>query len=208
VHGTGFAGTDARALFIQPRGFNAETHDAKLLREIVRYRNADLVQQLAQRSDGGHSGHHAGMQPIVIDLAKYRYGRIENTLLGNGVVGSERKEFKPAHGTSKMGFYAIWQSTFRPVQHRPIGASLDIGHGLQVAQASCSGRRDPAARSFDLDGNRGRVSYARNDIEFESGTGYARRWRSVKVIGDLPPDGMLVEARRIEFDDEDEDDQD
>jgi hypothetical protein len=61
---------------------------------------------------------------------------------------------------------------------------------------------DPAARIFELNGNRGRVSYARNDVVFEGGTrdGLAVG-RRVSVAGALSADGTLLEARRVEFDD-------
>ena len=60
---------------------------------------------------------------------------------------------------------------------------------------------DPAARIFELNGNRGRVSYARNDIVFEGGTrDELAVGRRVSVTGELSADGTLLEARRIEFD--------
>jgi hypothetical protein len=61
---------------------------------------------------------------------------------------------------------------------------------------------DPAARIFELNGNRGRVSYARNDVVFEGGTrNELAVGRRVSVTGALSADGTLLEARRIEFDD-------
>lgn len=63
---------------------------------------------------------------------------------------------------------------------------------------------DPAARTFDLNGNRGRVSYARDDIVFQGGTlAMLAVGRRVRVTGALSADGTLLEARRIEFDDND-----
>ena len=60
---------------------------------------------------------------------------------------------------------------------------------------------DPVARTFDLNGNRGRVSYARNDIVFEGGTlATLAVGRRVHVTGVLSADGTLLEAQRIEFD--------
>jgi hypothetical protein len=61
---------------------------------------------------------------------------------------------------------------------------------------------DPVARTFELNGNRGRVSYARTDIVFEGGTrDELAVGRRVSVTGALSADGTLLEARRIEFDD-------
>jgi hypothetical protein len=61
---------------------------------------------------------------------------------------------------------------------------------------------DPVARTFDLNGNRGRVSYARNDIVFEGRTlAMLAVGRRVSVTGELSADGTLLEARRIKFDD-------
>ncbi len=63
---------------------------------------------------------------------------------------------------------------------------------------------DPVARIFELNGNRGRVSYARNDIVFEGGTqAMLAVGRRVNVTGQLSADGTLLEAQRIEFDDDD-----
>jgi hypothetical protein len=60
---------------------------------------------------------------------------------------------------------------------------------------------DPNARVFDLDGNRGRISYARNDIVFVRGTlADLALDRRVTVKGQLSADGVLIEAQRIEFD--------
>ncbi len=68
---------------------------------------------------------------------------------------------------------------------------------------------DPVARIFELNGNRGRVSYARDDIEFDGGTlELLAIGRRVEVRGELSADGTLLEARRIEFDDHDDDDDD
>jgi hypothetical protein len=59
---------------------------------------------------------------------------------------------------------------------------------------------DPVARIFELNGNRGRVSYARNDIVVEGGTlTMLAIGRRVTVTGQLSADGTLLEARRIEF---------
>jgi hypothetical protein len=59
---------------------------------------------------------------------------------------------------------------------------------------------DPVARIFELNGNRGRVSYARNDIVVEGGTlAMLAIGRRVTVTGQLSADGTLLEARRIEF---------
>jgi hypothetical protein len=72
---------------------------------------------------------------------------------------------------------------------------------------------DRVARIFELNGNRGRVSYARSDLVFEDGTAAELAvGRQVVVTGELSADGTLLEARRIEFDedggggDDDEDD--
>jgi hypothetical protein len=68
---------------------------------------------------------------------------------------------------------------------------------------------DPVARIFELNGNRGRVSYARNDIVFEGGTlAMLAVGRRVNVTGQLSADGTLLEAQRIEFDDKGGDDDD
>jgi len=59
---------------------------------------------------------------------------------------------------------------------------------------------DPVARIFELNGNRGRVSYGRNDIVVEGGTlAMLDIGRRVAVTGQLSADGTLLEARRIEF---------
>jgi hypothetical protein len=61
---------------------------------------------------------------------------------------------------------------------------------------------DPAARVFELGGNRGRVSYARNDIAYQNGAASTLApGRRVTVTGGLSADGTLIEARRIRFDD-------
>jgi len=59
---------------------------------------------------------------------------------------------------------------------------------------------DPVARIFELNGNRGRVSYARSDIVVEGGTvAELAVGRHVSVSGELSADGTLLEARRIEL---------
>jgi hypothetical protein len=68
---------------------------------------------------------------------------------------------------------------------------------------------DPVARIFELNGNRGRVSYARGDLVLDGGTlAMLVVGRRVEVTGELSTDGTLLEARRIEFDDDDDDDDD
>jgi hypothetical protein len=68
---------------------------------------------------------------------------------------------------------------------------------------------DPVARVFQLNGNRGRVGYARNDLVIEGGTlAMLAVGRRVSVSGELSADGTLLDARRIEFDDDDDDDDD
>jgi hypothetical protein len=68
---------------------------------------------------------------------------------------------------------------------------------------------DPVARIFELNGNRGRVSFARSDIEFEGGTlDMLAVGLRVEVTGELSADGTLLEARRIEFKDDGDDDGD
>ena len=60
---------------------------------------------------------------------------------------------------------------------------------------------DPVAWTFDLNGNHGRVSYARSDIVFVGGTlADLALNRRVTVTGQLSADGALIEAQRIEFD--------
>ncbi|MCW5658218.1 MAG: hypothetical protein KIT60_10980 [Burkholderiaceae bacterium] len=68
---------------------------------------------------------------------------------------------------------------------------------------------DPVARFFDLQGNRGRVSFARGDLEIKDGTlDMLVVGRRVKVKGTLSADGTLLEAREIEFANDDDDDRD
>ena len=60
---------------------------------------------------------------------------------------------------------------------------------------------DAVARIFELNGNRGRVSYARSDVVYEGGTAdMLAVGRRVTVTGELSADGTLLEARRIQFD--------
>jgi len=60
---------------------------------------------------------------------------------------------------------------------------------------------DPIARIFELNGNRGRVSYARNDVVVEGGTlAMLAIGSRVTATGQLSADGTLLEARRIVFD--------
>ena len=65
---------------------------------------------------------------------------------------------------------------------------------------------DPVARIFELNGNRGRVSFARSDVEIVGGTlAMLAIGRRVEVTGQLSADGTLLEARRITFEDGDDD---
>jgi hypothetical protein len=57
---------------------------------------------------------------------------------------------------------------------------------------------DPVARTFDFNGRRDRVSFARSDIVFENGTAASLTvGRRVRVFGHPSADGTLLEATRI-----------
>lgn len=80
---------------------------------------------------------------------------------------------------------------------RVVGPDGDDGYETQGRIMAI----DPVARIFELNGNRGRVSYARTDIVFEGGTrDDLAVGRRVSVTGELSADGTLLEASRIEFD--------
>jgi hypothetical protein len=60
---------------------------------------------------------------------------------------------------------------------------------------------DTAAKTFDLNGRRERISYARNDIVFENGSAADLQvGRRVHAFGRLSADGTLLEATRISID--------
>ncbi|MCW5656705.1 MAG: hypothetical protein KIT60_03290 [Burkholderiaceae bacterium] len=57
---------------------------------------------------------------------------------------------------------------------------------------------DPVARTFDFNGRRDRVSFARSDIVFENGSAASLAvGRRVRVFGQPSADGTLLEATRI-----------
>jgi hypothetical protein len=61
---------------------------------------------------------------------------------------------------------------------------------------------DIVAKVFTISGRSERVSYVRNDIEYDKGTAAdLALGRPVRVFGQLSADGTLVEATRIRFDD-------
>jgi hypothetical protein len=60
---------------------------------------------------------------------------------------------------------------------------------------------DTAAKVFTIGGRSERVSYARNDVEYDKGTeADLAVGRRVRAFGQLSADGTLVEATRIRFD--------
>jgi hypothetical protein len=77
----------------------------------------------------------------------------------------------------------------------------DNNHHDEIEIRGAIATLDPLAKVLTISGRSERVSYARNDIEYDKGTvADLVAGQPVRVFGQLSADGTLVEATRIRFD--------
>jgi hypothetical protein len=77
----------------------------------------------------------------------------------------------------------------------------DNNHHDEIEIRGAIATIDPLAKVLTISGRSERVSYARNDIEYDKGTvADLVAGQPVRVFGQLSADGTLVEATRIRFD--------
>ncbi len=172
--------------------------DAALLRILVEARR-DAQQRWVVTSINGAAPQSTDGHEVKTNGLITRFDSLANFRVGGWAVDASAAEIED-------GSLALGQRV--KVEGRLVGGVLVASKVRVVGQDGdddyeTRGRIvaiDPVARIFELNGNRGRVSFARNDIELEGGTlDMLAVGLRVEVTGELSADGTLLEARRIEF---------